>query len=558
MITPTTPHDPFVPALAVFLVCRQVYEEASAILYKNNTFLFIRNYNGGVAEYELDGDFLTAVAVPWIYKLGSRASLLRKVTIDNGYVCPRRCAPTDEPRRHGYIGKSTRSIDVGPFISTLWRLDIHLEITVQQSTGGYYEFMLLMSFGDDDKRHIPELNTLVQDIYRDKFNFKRYVRTLGSIHAFTVGTYAVVTYVSPRSFVPSRDDYRDLPRIRDIHSLKNYNFIVADPREEAEVLKHEPRELLTLPTPVIGKIMGYVQGYHEDEYTTVKLDDAAGRLESLGPYSIGKLWRHHYGQVILMTRRYKFEVAITSKHGEFPGLCNLDRLLHTKHNFKARPTRDGQDLFGENISGQIRITFNLDEAVTLRDIRYNITQLIEATLPASGAWEVVTVLCCPGNDGEEMSYTSNLAKIRRDALKVWPPYTVGGQRRSCPEIWVNGFNQTVEIRDRDLRVSSKQLAEEKSSVEGENQKSLEEEIEDEDGLGGEKQPDEQPDDEQPDKETQDEETLDDETYEQDQDDECTAEDPCYVCEEPGYPDNRTFCEIFWYLSWQTLQFYRAN
>jgi hypothetical protein len=147
-----------------------------------------------------------------------------------------------------------------------------------------------------------------------------------------------------------------------------------------------------------------------------------------------------------------------------------------------------------------------------------------------------------------MSYTSNLAKIRRDALKVWPPYTVGGQRRSCPEIWVNELNQTVEIRDRDLRVSLQQLVEEKSSGEGKNEKSLEEEIEDKEQL----------DDEQPDKETQDEATLDDETYEQDKDDECTAEYPCYVCEEPGYPDNRTFCEIFWYLSWQTLQFDQAN
>jgi hypothetical protein len=75
MITPTTPHDPFVPALAVFLVCRQVYEEASAILYKNNTFLFIRNYNGGVAEYELDGDFLTAVAVAYRCSRKSRSTM---------------------------------------------------------------------------------------------------------------------------------------------------------------------------------------------------------------------------------------------------------------------------------------------------------------------------------------------------------------------------------------------------------------------------------------------------------------------------------------------------
>jgi hypothetical protein len=137
-VQPITHHDPFVSALSNLLVCRQIYDEASAIFYKNNTFVFIRNYSGGFAEHEINGDFLTAVAVPWIYTLGSRASLLRKIMIDNGCVCPSRRATPDDLHRYQYLSKATRSFDIGPFISTLWRLDMDLTITVKQSAGGFY------------------------------------------------------------------------------------------------------------------------------------------------------------------------------------------------------------------------------------------------------------------------------------------------------------------------------------------------------------------------------------------------------------------------------------
>jgi hypothetical protein len=205
VIKPTIQHDPFVPALSVFLVCRQVYEEASATLYKKDTFAFIRNYRGGLTKYEINGDFLTAVAVPWIYKLSSRASLLQNITIDNGYVCPSRCAVADDFGRYDYFRKPTRTIDIGPYISTLWRLDLDLTLTVKQSIGGLYTFFLLLSFGEDDQMHIPALNSLVQAIYRDKSNLKRYLRTLGGIHIFTTGALAIVPFVSQRSFIPFPD-----------------------------------------------------------------------------------------------------------------------------------------------------------------------------------------------------------------------------------------------------------------------------------------------------------------------------------------------------------------
>jgi hypothetical protein len=371
------------------------------MFYKNNTFVFIRNYSGGFAEHEINGDFLTAVAVPWIYTLGSRASLLRKIMIDNGCVCPSRRATPDDLHRYQYLSKATRSFDIGPFISTLWRLDMDLTITVKQSAGGFYWFLSCIILEEDHNAYIPAVDALVQSIYRDEFNFRRYLRTIGGIHVFTDGTLVVVTFVSPRSFIPIRDNWRVLPKIKDVWSMANSTFVTVERGEQAQLEKHRPRELLTLPTPVTNKIMRYAQGDHDDEPKKVKLDDITGRLESLGPNSISHSWRHFYGQDILTSRRYKFEVTTTSKRGVLPGFWKLERLLQTKHNFSTDPTSPGADRFGDKISGQIRIIFDLDEVVTLRDVQYNLTNLLHTTITVSGEWEVVTVLHCPGDDGDD-------------------------------------------------------------------------------------------------------------------------------------------------------------
>jgi hypothetical protein len=230
-----------------------------------------------------------------------------------------------------------------------------------------------------------------------------------------------------------------------MQSMANYAFIEAEPGEEAKLLKHDPRELLTIPTPITNKIVGYVLGDLEDECKTIKLDNGAGRFELLRPYSINKRWRQLYGQDILMSRRYKFETTSTSKRGFCGGLRNLERLLHTKHNVSAHPTRDGRFRFGEKIFGKIRIIFDSDEAVTLQDVRYNLPTLLQATLPLSGDWEVVTILQHPRDDGDELESTTSLAKLRLDALKAWPPYSID-PAGTCPAIWVIGLNQVVEIR----------------------------------------------------------------------------------------------------------------
>lgn len=77
---------------AMFFVCRQIYDEASSVLYKHNTFVFTRFYANYLTQTDCQGNHLTAAAVPWLLSLGSRAPLLQKLHLNSGHMCPDRCA----------------------------------------------------------------------------------------------------------------------------------------------------------------------------------------------------------------------------------------------------------------------------------------------------------------------------------------------------------------------------------------------------------------------------------------------------------------------------------
>jgi hypothetical protein len=55
----------------MFLSCRQIYEEASSIFYKYNTFLFVRLYASTPTECDMSSCWLTRVAVSWMQMLGT-------------------------------------------------------------------------------------------------------------------------------------------------------------------------------------------------------------------------------------------------------------------------------------------------------------------------------------------------------------------------------------------------------------------------------------------------------------------------------------------------------
>jgi hypothetical protein len=122
--------------------------------------------------------------------------------------------------------------------------------------------------------------------------------------------------------------------------------------------------------------------------------------------------------------QHTFEVATTTTPAEFRAFSNLRGLLHTQfHTFEL--LRAPVNKFGMGITGTISISFKLDTTLTLRDVRFNLTPLIEATLIASNTWKVVISLkCTAASEHETGKAVTTLGRIRNDALKVWPSATI--------------------------------------------------------------------------------------------------------------------------------------
>lgn len=205
--------------------------------------------------------------------------------------------------------------------------------------------------------------------------------------------------------------------------------------------------LLALPTLVCDCILDHFN--KQNNHKVINLDDATRRLMSLGPHSVSRKWKIRYAFLMLCGAHtsYLFNVGSTTRVSNFPGIRCLHKLLHTKFAWQPEWNSPVDDrYFGERCSATICINFTLNQAGTLRDVRFDITLLIEATMMTEVDWNVVvSIRCSGGSDGDlGCSHTTTLSQICRDALKVWPPVSVL-YRPKNPEIWVNGLFKMVEV-----------------------------------------------------------------------------------------------------------------
>ncbi|KAF1914433.1 hypothetical protein BDU57DRAFT_294683 [Ampelomyces quisqualis] len=149
---------------------------------------------------------------------------------------------------------------------------------------------------------------------------------------------------------------------------------------------------------------------------TIDLDDRKGRLTALGPRSVNKSWRREYALRFHSNTNWEFEVASAAVHAGFRGFTNLHRLLQTEVSKVGNFIDQCASQSGEEIVGDIYITFNVSNVALLRDVRYNIMLLVEATLYTPGDWKVVTTLHDQTDSSEQNVHITNFFHIRQDVL----------------------------------------------------------------------------------------------------------------------------------------------
>lgn len=185
--------------LSLFYACRQVCEEASSVLSKNNTFTFIRMYSQKPTECDREGHHLTRVAVPWLRRLGSRVLMVHHVTIDAGRTCPSRCAGDLPAQRSSASRVMKTAIDASPLICTIQRLDLKLHVTLVQSPHIGKQLQATKRLSEPPP--VPDSNmltALTRSIIRDDFNLRRYERLIDSIFINTTKLVGLVNLPTPR------------------------------------------------------------------------------------------------------------------------------------------------------------------------------------------------------------------------------------------------------------------------------------------------------------------------------------------------------------------------
>jgi hypothetical protein len=181
------------PEVALFRVYRHVYEEASSVLYKNNTFRFIRSSSLKWITANRGCGFIKRVALPWLEKLASRVLIVRNLILDSGRRCPVRCASYNKDQQHCRNATADRALDFGPLLCMLWKLDVELDLSITRSANHALQSWLSASMRQSPLDH-EALSRFVRAIYRDDTDLKEYRRMLGNIRIFIKDIRAMLTF----------------------------------------------------------------------------------------------------------------------------------------------------------------------------------------------------------------------------------------------------------------------------------------------------------------------------------------------------------------------------
>ncbi|KAH7086073.1 hypothetical protein BKA63DRAFT_32375 [Paraphoma chrysanthemicola] len=382
--------------ITLFLVSRKIYEEASSVLYKHNTFTFVRTHSVATDENEINHDFLTLVAVPWVRDLGSRAQLLRKFCIDLGVLCPTRCASarmSQGPLVYDvhHIRESEDSINIGPLLCALWKDDLAIAFTVRHSMDGAYDMWLSSKgYSRADLPDVTMLSCFIPAIFQDKSQvLRKYIRTIGIVRVYTRESSAkgfVEFPVAPEPLVLESLEY-----IFGEQSSTSHNWsLITMSVDRTLQLRHRPRyPLLGLPRRILDLIEEHAYRWTR---RTIDLDDCARRLTALGPYCLSRQWREQFGDSVLYGAYYEFRLTSVVPTASFLGVKTLRSLLNTRFGESYSITNVREENFGSRIQSTISINFVLGEESTLRDPRFDIVPLIEATLSLSRFTKVFSTL----------------------------------------------------------------------------------------------------------------------------------------------------------------------
>jgi hypothetical protein len=438
------------PGLSLFLVCRQIYTEASSVFYKHNIFRICWYRSLKHSAHDINGRYITRAAVPWLKRIGNHIQMLRKLELDVNNVCSTHC----RIGRMGYWARTTLHaealIDLGPILCIIWREGLNaLEVSfvkpkknmrncpIAQIRG----FPLQTSYGCD----VPALNKLMRSLLRDDLDIKKYCRSIDSISIRRDGSGGLVAFWSSSAvgmwYLGPHNVTAYHQPAASMHT-DNVSFFEANQGTHLRLLARELPTLSTLTMGLRHQIVHYALSYGQDY--RINLDTPDDLRALTGPCFVNKSWLHAYTHLLY---KNSYILEVTSDNAR--SLERLKRLLGTKfYTRRGDAHRSVDDPVTElRMFGKVA-EFRVQLDVIGPEVRFDVVPFIKATVILAGEREVTIASHGsgdPGNGVVDRINTVTLNQIRRNAMLAWP-IDESDSKVECPEIWMDGEGRVVDVR----------------------------------------------------------------------------------------------------------------
>jgi hypothetical protein len=437
------------PGLQLLQVCHQVHREAASLLYAND-FCIAPKYGAHPTYCDTTGLYMTRTTHSWLHQIGQHRFFVRKLVIDLGSICylnhkPRAWDQSQTFRtRDGFL-------HFGALLDAVWasnqrmaitlidpkpHLSCHIPLDQPRNNSvytRYYSNTLIT-----EPRNVEKLNAVFQALCKDELGMRKFCRAIRDVGIMTDASYFLFVFWTPmtRGLTLSDDPEESNPY------LDQARLGWQEDDGSLHFLRRGPAQLSRLPDSVLTRIMSHVF-YSSPGH--IDLDSFSDFKESYGILYSNKTFHDRYLDILL---RNTFDLSIMSTDAyAILDLSKLERLLQTE--FKCRCSTTGERIglhFGSEV--QYSISMHIYSSTpSLKDIRINLMSLVTTTF-AADASRSVQILLHTG-DTRIKTQTTSISRLRQIALRALTKYVKIEHRNDfrvkCPEIWINGHGEVVNI-----------------------------------------------------------------------------------------------------------------
>ncbi|KAH7086583.1 hypothetical protein FB567DRAFT_603675 [Paraphoma chrysanthemicola] len=443
-------HDPrhlfraYQPGLALFLMCRQLYQEASSVFYQTNAFTITLNVPARLHIHEQDSEDLRKAGASWMRSLGSRMSFLRRLDID---YCPGDC-----PLRRG----KDSMVEVWPFLHTLWEMNTFPQLRLVDLNAKLDEDNARLASSNsaassDVSSPGHALNEMVHMINHDVLGLRKFRRLIRSIRLKEDGSKGMVVFKTSLDLtVASRCDLMDFRS-----SPYNEFHFVAEGGNNLRVLGRNPTTLMTLPVYVRWTIWRRVFRYGDIQ--KLSMDNRPNIMRALRPIFTSKGMLLDAAPHYLMWNEFILELKFTERVADtfYRSLRDMKPLIDMVHD----PNRhldlrsigltheDDAELpyLGLGSSLNFHIIFELQDCDSLSDIRFDALPLLQMTADWPRTKAIRLSIRSPNRQGaSEVRKVLILLNLQDAVMQAWGNLHPRPRPSTSPRFMVNGHGVVVE------------------------------------------------------------------------------------------------------------------